>query len=213
VDHKDGRKTYYHSVITPVIVRPGSNKVISLEPEFIQNRDGNEKQDCENASAKRWLKENGLKYIEKGATFLGDDLYCRQPVCELILALGGNFIFTCKESSHKHLYEVLNKELSSNCSINMVEINSFDPKEDLNEIIIKKWVKKERLYNRYRFINNVPLKDDEKAINVNWVELTILDKDGNVRKRFAFATNHTITKDNVVYIVEAGCSTRVEPRL
>jgi hypothetical protein len=190
-DHKDGRKTYFHSVITPVIVKPGSNKVISLEPEFIQNRDGNEKQDCENSAAKRWLKENGLKYIEKGATFLGDDLYCKQPLCELILSLGGNFIFTCKESSHKHLYE---------------EINSFDPKEDLNEIIIKKWVKKERLYYRYRFMNNIPLKDDEKAINVNWVELTILDKDGNVRKRFAFATNHTITKNNVVYIVEAGRS-------
>jgi hypothetical protein len=85
-----------------------------------------------------------------------------------------------------------------------VEINSFNLKEDLNEIIIKKWVKKERLYYRYRFINNVPLKDDKKTINVNWIELAIIDKDRNVRKHFAFATNHTITKDNVVYIVEAG---------
>ena len=116
--HKDGSKTYFHSAITPVIVKQGNNKIISLEPEFIQNRDGNEKQDCENAAAKRWLKGIGLKYIEKGATFLGDDLYCKQPVCELILSLGGNFIFTCKESSHKHLYE---------------EINSFDSKEDLND--------------------------------------------------------------------------------
>ena len=36
------------------------------------------------------------------------------------------------------------------------------------------------------------------------MELTILDKDGKARKHFAFVTNHIITKDNVVYIVEAG---------
>lgn len=190
-DHKDEKRTYYHSAITPVIVKPGCNKVISLEPEFIQNQDGKDKQDCENAAAKRWLKGSGIKYIESGATFLGDDLYCKQPVCTSILSLGGNFIFTCKSSSHKYLYE---------------EINSFDPKEDLNETIIKKWVKKERLYYRYRYINKVPLKDSEKALNVNWVELTILNKDGKARKRFAFVTNHIITKDNVVYIVEAGRS-------
>jgi hypothetical protein len=190
-DHKDGRRTYYHSAITPVIVKPGCNRVISLEPEFIQNRDGTKKQDCENAAAKRWLKGNGSKYIKEGATFLGDDLYCKQPVCEVVLSLGGNFIFTCKETSHKYLYE---------------EINSFDLKGDLNEIIIKKYAKKERLYYRYRFLNNVLLKDGKDALSVNWVELTILDKDKKVRKRFAFATNHTITKENVVHIVEAGRS-------
>lgn len=190
-DHKDGKRTYYHTAITPVIVKPGCNKVISLEPEFIQNQDGKDKQDCENSAAKRWIIEKGIKYIDLGATFLGDDLYCKQPICELILSKGGNFLFTCKALSHKHLYE---------------EIDSFDPKDDLNEMIIKKWYKSERLYDRYRFINNVPLKDGKDALNVNWVELTILDKNGMVRNRFAFATNHTITKDNVVYIVEAGRS-------
>ena len=45
-DHKDGRRTYYHSAITPVLVKPGNNRVIALEPEFIQPQDGQEKQDC-----------------------------------------------------------------------------------------------------------------------------------------------------------------------
>ena len=39
-NHRDGRTTYYHSAITPVIVKPGNDKVISLEPEFIQPQDG-----------------------------------------------------------------------------------------------------------------------------------------------------------------------------
>jgi hypothetical protein len=47
-EHKNGTITYYHSAITPVIVKPGNNKVISLEPEFITPQDGSLKEDCEN---------------------------------------------------------------------------------------------------------------------------------------------------------------------
>lgn len=60
------------------------------------------------------------------------------------------------------------------------------------------------MYFRYRFANDVPLKDGENALRVNWCELTITDADGKVRKRHSFATNHHITKHNVVSLVEAG---------
>lgn len=59
--HQNGTTSYSHSVITPVIVSPDNNKVISLEPEFIFPQDGNQKQDCENAAAKRWI----LKYAKR----------------------------------------------------------------------------------------------------------------------------------------------------
>ena len=45
--HRDGRTTYYHSAVTPVIVSPGTSRVISLEPQFIEPQDGETKQDCE----------------------------------------------------------------------------------------------------------------------------------------------------------------------
>ena len=50
----------------------------------------------------------------------------------------------------------------------------------------------------------MPLKDGEDALRVNWAELIIFDTSGKVRKRHSFATNHLITKDNVVSLVEAG---------
>ena len=50
----------------------------------------------------------------------------------------------------------------------------------------------------------MPLKDGEDALRVNWAELTIVDAEGKIRKRHSFATNHHITKDNVVSLVEAG---------
>ena len=48
--HRDGGTTYYHSAITPVIVKPESNRVFSLPPEYITVSDGTTKQDSENKS-------------------------------------------------------------------------------------------------------------------------------------------------------------------
>ena len=188
-EHRNGKTTYYHSAITPVVVQPGNSRVICIEPEFINPRDGNEKQDCENAAGKRWLQGAGLHYVPFGVTILGDDLYCNEPVCKHMLKLGYNFILTCKYSSHKYLASW---------------ITDCDPKEDLHEQVITRWTGKKRQYFRYRFVNNVPLKDGNDALRISWAELTIIDTDGKVKKRHAFATNHHITKENVISLVEAG---------
>jgi len=190
-DHKDGRRTYYHSAITPVLVKPGNNRVISLEPEFIQPQDGQEKQDCERNAAKRWIAGAGSKYVSMGITLLGDDLYCNEPFCKDALPIGYHFIFTCKSSSHKYLSEW---------------IEAADVGVDIGEVIHKRWTEKERLYYRYRFMNDVPLKEGEDALRVNWCEPAILDKEGNVRKRFAFVTDYLISHQNVIDLVECGRS-------
>jgi len=190
-DHRDGRRTYYHSAITPVLVKPGNNRVISLEPEFIQPQDGQDKQDCETNAAKRWIAGAGKKYVSMGITLLGDDLYCREPFCEEALAGGYHFIFTCKSSSHKYLSEW---------------IETAEVGVDIGQVIHKRWTGKERLYYRYRFMNDVPLKEGKDALRVNWCELVIFDKDRNVRKRYGFATDHLITRENVVDLVECGRS-------
>ena len=76
---------------------------IPEEPEFIKKQDGQQKQDCENAAVKRWLDKNHQKKYGYPVTLLGDDLYSRQPICELALKQGYNFIFVCLETSHKTL--------------------------------------------------------------------------------------------------------------
>jgi hypothetical protein len=89
--HKNGTLTYSHSVVTPVIVAPGNARVIPLEAEFITPQDGHEQPDGENAAAKRWLGQFGARYRPLGITILGDDLYCKQPVCEAIRQQGLNY--------------------------------------------------------------------------------------------------------------------------
>ena len=45
-NHRNGTVTYYHQVVTPVIVSPVKKQVISFPPEFIKKEDGKTKQDC-----------------------------------------------------------------------------------------------------------------------------------------------------------------------
>jgi hypothetical protein len=103
--HVNGQVTYFHQAITPVIVAPGRHEVIPLEPEFITPQDGHAKQDCEQVAAKRWIERQAGRYLQ--ATLLGDDLYCKQPFCDLVLHHGFNFILVCKPESHPTLYEWL----------------------------------------------------------------------------------------------------------
>ncbi len=187
--HKNGSTTYFHSVVTPVVVAPGQDKVIALEPEFILPQDGHDKQDCETAAGKRWLAQYGARYSPLGATILGDDLYCHQPRCEGILEAGCHFLLTCKPDSHPTLYEWL--EGLEGCG-------------GIGALTVKRWTGKEYQLDTYRYAEQVPLRDGADALMVNWCELTTTGKDGKVLYHNAFATDHAITSANVAECVAAG---------
>ncbi len=132
---------------------PSKKQVINLDPEFIKKQDGKTKQDCENAAVKRWLARNPVERENNQITLLGDDLYSRQPICELALEQGYNFIFIALPSSHKSLYEWI------------------DFSEKNGEMRIGSSTKYEkgkgRIY-RYRYVNKVPMRESEPSLMVNW---------------------------------------------
>jgi len=186
--HRNGTTTYYHTAITPVIAAPGNNNVIPLQPEFITPQDGHEKQDCENTAAKRWIRQYSSEYSQFGFTILGDDLYCKQPLCNLILEKGFDFILVCKPDSHKTLYQWING-LNSN---------------DIDTLTVKRWTGKRHEFDTYRFVNQVPLKDAADALHINWCEVTTTLSDGKIIYKNAFGTNFEINKKNVREIVADG---------
>jgi hypothetical protein len=179
---KQGEEYYFHAVVTPVIVSPHRTQVIPLVPEFIVPQDGHDKQDCENAAAKRWLQQHGQRYQQLKVTVLGDDLYCHQPLCKLLLNQQFNFILVCRPESHKTLYEHL-EGIS------------------LPTVICKRWTGKAEETYTYRYLNQVPLRDGDDALWVNWCELTVTQPDGKVTYKNAFATNHLISDQNVEEII------------
>ena len=188
-NHKNGKITFSHSAVTPVILKPGNNKVIPLEPEFITPQDGHRKQDCENAAAKRWLQQYGQQYKGLNSIILGDDLYSRQTLCEIILEEGFNFILVCKPDSHKTLYEWL---------------ADFDRMGVIKTKAVRRRAGKRIETDTYRFFNQAPLRNSDDAMEVNWCELTTSLADGAVIYKNSFVTNLEISDDNVIEIAMAG---------
>jgi hypothetical protein len=190
--HKNGSVTYFHSAILPVIVAPGQSQVISLAPEFITPQDGCEKQDCEVAAAKRWIATHGGEFQGQPITLLGDDLYSRQPMCEEIIASGMNFIFTCLSTSHTALYQALEK-LESEGKVEMLRT--------------ERWNKSSKEIYSYRYVNQIPLRETQPSLNVNWCELVVTrESDGKVLYENAFTTSHELDEDTVPPVTEAGRS-------
>lgn len=190
IEQKNGKTTYYHSAITPVIVGPGQKQAIPLRPEFIIPQDGHDKQDCEIAAAKRWINKYAKKYISMGGvTILGDDLFSKQPFCKQVLEADLHFIFVCKPESHKTLYEW---------------VDLLEPGEDLHTLTFRRWNGRYREIYTYRYANEVPLRDTEDALMVNWFEITICKESGESLYKNAFITDHKITEENVASLVLSG---------
>ena len=62
------------------------------------------------------------------------------------------------------------------------------------------------MYN-YRYVNQIPIRDTEPALLVNWCELTLTRlSDGKLLYRNAFITNHLLDDVSVALVVSAGKS-------
>ena len=57
---------------------------------------------------------------------------------------------------------------------------------------------------KFLFINQVPLRDGEDALQVNWCKLTTRLPDGKIVYKNSFVTNFKISKNNVKPIVADG---------
>jgi hypothetical protein len=180
-----GETEYFHTMLGAALVAPGHDKVIPLEPEFIVPRDGAAKQDCENRAAKRWLAAHGPRYAKLAPVFLGDDLFSRQPLCQAVLDAGGQFIFVCKPSSHPLIGGYLR-------GIGLPSL----------EQTVKRG--KQRFIHRYRWLNDVPLRDGNDGLAVNWFEIEIINPAGVTTYRNSFVTSLPVGPGTVVELAACG---------
>ena len=186
----NGQTLYYHTAITPVIVSPGCPEVIALPPEFIMPQDGHDKQDCERVAGKRWIDKHAKHVAPYGVTLLGDDLYSNQPLCELALQNGCNFLFVCKPDSHATLYERL-AFWQANDAVKALETRHRGGR--FTEVTM------------YRYINEVFLRGGPGALAVNWLEITSVNaKTGEQLYHNSFITNHRLNAENVSQVAQAG---------
>jgi hypothetical protein len=190
IKHSNGQLTHYHSAITPLIVSPGHSQVVPLRPEFIVPQDGNVKQDCEIAAAKRWVGAHAQRYASGNDTLLGDDLYAHQPFCRQALLHGFHFLFTCKPDSHAYLTKW---------------VQALEPGRDLRLLKTRVKGKGNRWeHYDYQWANGVPLAEGADPLKVNWCQLTLTDGQGAVIYRNSWVTDWAIDADNVAGLAAAG---------
>jgi hypothetical protein len=181
----NGNVESYHTMLAATVVAPGHTKVVPLFPEFIAPQDGAEKQDCERNAVKRWHAKHADRLRPVRPVYLGDDLFACQPVVKMLADSGDDFIFTCKESSHKALYDF---------------INGAEPEHHVEQIRKGKAVET----RRYRWIEGVPLRDGKDAILVSWIGFDIFDRNGRVKYSIAWVTSLPVNNNNVADIAACG---------
>ena len=183
----NGKTENYHCLLSATVVAPGhsNSKVVPLMPEFVATQDGAEKQDCERNAVKRWFDNHHARIATLRPVFLGDDLFACHPVAKMVTDAGDDFIFTCKATSHKALYDF----------IDGAELSRHEEKARRRNT-------KETF--RYRWIEAVPIRDGKDAILVNWIGFEIVDAKGKVKYSMAWVTSLPVSKDNVAEIVACG---------
>lgn len=190
--HKNGKVSYFHQALLPVIVCPGQSTVISLPPEFIVPQDGSEKQDCEVNAAKRWMAKHRQWFAQQAVTLLGDDLYGHQPTCQQSLESDFNFIFVCLPQSHPSVGEW---------------VEFLDKTGDLYSFEQRRWNGKAFEIWKYRYAQSVPLRAEQPALEVNWCAVEVLrESDGESVYTNSWITNHELTPQRVIQVVDAGRS-------
>ena len=181
----DGGTEYFHTFLAASLVAPGHKQVLPLPPAFIAPQDGAEKQDCERNAAKRWLARHGASFARLRPVYLGDDLFACQPIAAAIHQAGGNFILTCKPSSHKTIAEYLQGA----------------ERQEHRQTVCKRG---KRTTTVYRWLNAVPLRASDDAIPVNWFSIEILNARGRRTYYNSFITDLAVTPDTVAELAACG---------
>jgi Transposase DDE domain len=190
--HEDGteRVVYSHKMFNVGIVHPTEHMFIPLNPEFMTPQDGAKKQDCEQNGAKRWLSSFRKRHKTIRATLLVDALHCNHEFLSMVLDHRFQFIASCKPGSCKTLYEWVNIARQGN---------------DTTIVEHRKIIKGKSAFFRYEYLNNVPIRDTEDALRVNFISMCEIDpKTEKVLHRFEYVTSLTVKDSNVEQLILAG---------
>jgi len=167
--HRDGSITYYHQMLSAVIVHPAYKEVFPFAPEAIIAQDGHRKNDCERNAAKRLLPRLRKEHPHLKMIIAGDGLYSNGPFIHLLNSLSMRYILTAKPDDHAYLMEFFN----------VAEKITLDRVDNQNT------------QHHYEFCNGLPLNDTHADVLVNVIHYTQTLSDGTVQ-HFTWVTDFSV---------------------
>jgi len=178
-----GQTIYYHPVLEAKLIGPGG-LAISVATEFIENTDGQEKQDCELRACYRLLPKLRQDFPQLPICLLLDGLFLNQQVMRMANQLRFRWIITFKEGSLPEAYGEY---------------------QALQKLVPQQHLVREtgRIRQEFRWL--APL--EHAGIVFSAFECLETFPDGKTR-RFVWATDWAVTPDNVEELAEKGGRSR-----
>ncbi len=188
---RNGKEEYYQQMFAGAFVHPERSEVIPTCPEMIVKQDGIKKNDCERNAAKRYLADFRREHPHLKTIVIEDGLASNAPHIRELEKHDLRYILGVKPNDHEYLFQLVDEAVASG------EISEFHlPDPDNPEV-----------HHCFRFLNNVPLnKSSEDSLRVNFLEYWETDNAGNIRNRFSWVTDISISRDNAYEIMRAGRS-------
>jgi hypothetical protein len=179
VQERDGKPLYYyHNVLDAKIVTE-NGFALSIGTEFIENKDGKKKQDCELSAFYRLAPKIKKAFPQLKICLLLDALYDGNPVFDICKDYDWKYIITFKEGSMPDLYD---------------EYNRLKPLHQENKGLFKK----DDLIQKYNWVTSMDYKGHLlNALECNESKLKEVTK-------FVWLTNFDVNDNNFKQIARGG---------
>ncbi len=176
--------SYYHQILQTTLVHPEKPQVLPLAPEFINNSDGQTKQDCEFSAAKRLIPRIRAEHRQLPIVLVADSLHAKTPIVRLLKQQRMSYLLTAKPADHKSLFEDID---------GLRRGNLLDRYE---------WSDSRGVRYCYEWVNQVALTGAKDAVNVNFIEFRIIKK-GKQTYHNSWITDIEVSQENVKRLVRA----------
>lgn len=184
-EHKDGRVSYSHQLLSAVLAHPDHREVVPFAPEPIGNQDGHTKNDCERNAAARLLRRIRAEHPHLRLIVVEDGLASNAPHIRDLQSLGMHFILGAKPGDHAFLYDRL--------------IDEFDK----DRVTVIKWKEGETTCEII-YVDQLPLNASNPDLRVNFLGYAEYGVDGEPIKQFSWVTDLQITRQNARDLVRGG---------
>ena len=135
-DGKDisGKKSYYHQLLSTVLVHPDHKQVFPLAIEPISKQDGASKNDCERNAAIRLLRTLKTSHPHLRLVIVLDALYANGPLIKLLTELNFRYIITAKNTEYLYDAHLVNpdKKIYTTESSQLIETYTYSAQLPLN---------------------------------------------------------------------------------
>ena len=175
--HRKGGESYYHQMMSAVLVHPCQSVVLPLSIEPILKEDGPTKNDCERNASKRLLTKLRRMHPKLKMVIVEDALHSNGPHITLLNTLNYQYIIGVKPTDHRWLFD-------------WIEAGGYKTSV----------LKREGFTYAFRWFNDVPLNGKKDSPRVNFLACEETSPKGK-QQRFSWVTSFQLTEGNVYDIM------------